>query len=289
MGHFYDLKKRMVVSSITAIATAFLILFANYMLAQWLIVLLLGTLAILSVWEYVQLVKAKKIELAFWLLAILTGLFILANYAAILDHRLSVLVQAVVVAFFFSVFLFNFYRIQGAILNVATSFFGALYIAVPIGLMLKILYPASISDHFSDGRLWLTYLIVVTKMTDMAAYFAGKSLGKAKLAPHLSPRKTVVGAIAGFFSAVVVSVLFSLISRGVPHDVFYMTLMESIVMGSFIGVFGQLGDLAESLLKRDASVKDSNAIPGFGGALDLVDSLLFTIPIVYLFMRAKGL
>lgn len=288
MGNFSDLKKRVSIASIVITAVALLILFSQYRITQLIVVFMLGALAIVAMWEYVQLVKTKEIELPFWLLATLTGLFILAHYVAIIDPRLSVLIQIVVAAFFFVVFLFNFYHIQGAILYVSTSFFGALYIALPMALMLKILYPTSISPQFVDGRLWLAYLIGVTKMTDIAAYFAGKRWGKTKLAPHLSPGKTLVGAIAGFLAAVFLSLIFYFISHLVPQNVFHLTLVESLVLGGAIGVFSQLGDLAESLLKRDAHVKDSNSMPGFGGVLDLVDSLLFTIPIVYLFLRAKA-
>ena len=141
MTYYNDLKKRVVASSISIIAVTLLIIFSQYVVAQAIITVVLGILAILGIWEYVQLVKTKKIELSFWLLAVLTALFIIANYIAIVEHSFFVLVQIVVAAFFFAVFLFNFYRTQGAILNIATSFFGALYIVIPIGLMLKILYP----------------------------------------------------------------------------------------------------------------------------------------------------
>lgn len=287
MANFVDLKNRAIVSSICILLVALMVYLSNNPIVQFLIFVVVAVLAIIGLWEYVQLLKIKQIELPFWLLAALAGLYIFTNYLAIFNSSWSVLIQVVIALFFFAVFLHNFFRVQGAIINIAASFFGAFYIVVPLGLLLKILYPAMIPSQFSDGRIWLAYLLVVTKITDVGAYFAGKLWGRSKLAPHLSPGKTMIGATAGLLSAVILSLLFFILSSFLPQDLFHLTIMQAIVLGALIGVFSQLGDLAESLLKRDADVKDSNKIPGIGGVLDLLDSLLFTIPIIYLFLRTS--
>jgi phosphatidate cytidylyltransferase len=93
----------------------------------------------------------------------------------------------------------------------------------------------------------------------------------------------VEGAIGGFCSAVALSILFCTIGRSVGWE---LSFWHAAWLGMVIGVLGQIGDLAESLLKRDASVKDSNRIPGIGGVLDLLDSVLFTSPVVYFFIRS---
>jgi phosphatidate cytidylyltransferase len=126
-------------------------------------------------------------------------------------------------------------------------------------------------------------LIAVTKITDVGAYFVGKLFGKHPLAPYLSPRKTIEGAIGGFCSAVALSLFFCIIGRSVGWD---LSVWHAAWLGMVIGILSQVGDLAESLLKRDAAVKDSNRIPGIGGVLDLLDSVLFTSPVVYFFIRA---
>jgi len=287
VANFVDLKNRAIVSSICILLVALMVYLSNNPIVQFLIFVVVAVLAIIGLWEYVQLLKIKQIELPFWLLAALAGLYIFTNYLAIFNSSWSVLIQVVIALFFFAVFLHNFFRVQGAIINIAASFFGAFYIVVPLGLLLKILYPAMIPSQFSDGRIWLAYLLVVTKITDVGAYFAGKLWGRSKLAPHLSPGKTMIGATAGLLSAVILSLLFFILSSFLPQDLFHLTIMQAIVLGALIGVFSQLGDLAESLLKRDADVKDSNKIPGIGGVLDLLDSLLFTIPIIYLFLRTS--
>ncbi len=288
MESFVDLKIRLFIGSISVIVVGFLIYFAQNPILQWVIACSVALLGITALWEYINLLKIKGIQIPFWLLASLAGIYIIANYLATQHESFLVVVNGVVVVFFFSVFLYNFYQIEGAIINIATSFFGALYIIVPLGLLLKILYPTTMNVFLHDGRLWMTYLIAVTKITDMGGYFVGKMWGKSKLAPHLSPGKTLIGGVAGFFSAILLSLLFFLMSKYWGLESFKLSLMESIILGGLIGIFSQLGDLAESLLKRDAKVKDSNSIPGVGGVLDFLDSLLFTIPILYLFLKATG-
>lgn len=131
------------------------------------------------------------------------------------------------------------------------------------------------------GPNWLLYLLLVTKISDMMGYFVGSRLGRTKLAPTISPKKSVEGAIAGLVGATVVSFLFYYFAA---VDI---TLIESIFLGIATGALAQLGDLSESLLKRDAQVKDSGNIPGLGGILDVADSLLFTTPFILLYLNYR--
>jgi phosphatidate cytidylyltransferase len=280
-----DLKKRLPWAIGSIAFVAFLIYFSQNVYLQFFLVLSVSALAVIGIWEYVQLLRSKNIEAPFWLLAVLAVCFVFANYLAVLNIGLSLVLGLVIIAFFFSLFLYHFYKIENAIINLATSFFGACYVAVPLGLMIKILYPAASTGSTTDGRVWLTYLIVVTKITDVGAYFGGKLWGTSKLAPLLSPKKTIAGSIAGFLVAVLVSILFYLFGKMMPDTLFRMNFIEALVLGGILGIFSQLGDLAESLLKRDANVKDSNKIVGLGGVLDTLDSLLFTTPIVYLYLK----
>lgn len=285
MAQFVDLKNRLVTATLSIILVSFLLYFSMNMYVQFFVFLAIAALAIVGIWEYLRMLKTKDIELPFWLLAVVAAVFIIANYLATLHLSVSLVSAMVVTAAFFAIFFYHFAKIDGALVNIPNCLFAVFYIVVPLGLMLRILYPESISSVFNDGRIWVAYLIVVTKITDVGAYFAGKLWGKSKLAPHLSPKKTLAGAFFGFFSAVVVSCCFVFLTDVTPPNLFKLNLLQALVLGAFVGVFGQLGDLAESLLKRDAHIKDSNKIPGIGGVLDLVDSLLFTAPIVYLFLR----
>ena len=115
---------------------------------------------------------------------------------------------------------------------------------------------------------------------DSAAYFVGRALGKHPLFKRVSPNKTWEGAIGGFVGAVAVFTVARFIA--LP----YLSVVQAIVCGALIGLFGQVGDLVESLLKRSAGVKDSSAlIPGHGGVLDRFDSLMFVAPLLFFYLE----
>ncbi len=134
------------------------------------------------------------------------------------------------------------------------------------------------------GTALLMYPLILTWTCDAAAYAVGKKIGKNKLMPSVSPGKTVEGAIAGVICATLVAVLYStLVLRPVAQ--LASSMMSTILFGVVISVAAQVGDLAESLLKRSAGVKDSsNLLPGHGGILDRFDSLYFVLPLAYLML-----
>ena len=131
------------------------------------------------------------------------------------------------------------------------------------------------------GMAWVLLVILVTWIADSAAYLVGRSLGRRKLAPALSPNKTVEGALGGLAGAALVAVAcFALF--GLPGGP-----LTAIGAGVALGIAGQIGDLSESLMKRQAGVKDSgHLIPGHGGILDRVDALLFALPVGWLIALA---
>ena len=123
-------------------------------------------------------------------------------------------------------------------------------------------------------------ILLAVKFTDIGAYFGGRALGRHKLIPWLSPGKTWEGLGIGMLTAGVVGLVFALVGAGVPDD---FTPLKGFCFGVILGGIGQLGDLLESLMKRDADVKDSGKlIPGFGGVLDVIDSPLLAAPFAYL-------
>lgn len=128
------------------------------------------------------------------------------------------------------------------------------------------------------GAWIVTYIFAVTWSTDAGAYFVGMRFGKHKLAPRLSPKKTVEGSIGGIVAATLVSLLWG---AGI-----HLPFWHCLLLGPIIGVLGQVGDLCESALKRDIGVKDFGMVlPGHGGILDRFDSLLFTAPIAYYYLQ----
>jgi phosphatidate cytidylyltransferase len=148
-----------------------------------------------------------------------------------------------------------------------------------------ILYIGWLLSHFialrelDFGREWVFYAFFVTFASDTFAYFIGKTWGKHQLAPAISPKKTQEGALGGIFGSIVISLLFVWLFD-MPINYGY-----AIILGILVSIFGQIGDLFESLFKRNMGIKDSgNSLPGHGGFLDRIDSLVFTGVIVYYYV-----
>jgi phosphatidate cytidylyltransferase len=161
------------------------------------------------------------------------------------------------------------YGLSGVLVNCGAACFSIIYLG-----LLGAFAPATYIDF---GPWHLLMLIFVVKCSDIGAYTAGRLFGKHKFSPVISPKKTWEGMAGGVVLAALTAVAFAVFC-----DI--MSWRLAIVFGVIFAFLGQLGDLAESMLKRDAETKDSsNSVPGFGGILDVVDSILITAPFGYLF------
>lgn len=165
---------------------------------------------------------------------------------------------------------------QPYIANVATTLLGIIYCGwFPLHL---IFLRHLSSERFHDGLGFVVLMFTAILMTDIGCYYAGRHLGKHKLAPIVSPNKTIEGSIGGAIAAVIGALIIG-----------YFLQLEwyfSVMLGFLCTVFAQIGDLCESLLKRDAGVKDSgHSLPGHGGFLDRTDSFILTIPVMYYFCK----
>ena len=157
--------------------------------------------------------------------------------------------------------------------RVASSVFGPLYIGLPIG--------AIVAVHWQFGREAMLLLLVIVIVSDTAQYYAGRALGRRPLAPSLSPKKTVEGAVGGIVAG---SAALAVLGHWWWPDA---PIAVRAALGATLVVLGITGDLFESLLKRAAGVKDSSQlIPGHGGVLDRIDALLFAAPVYYVVARA---
>lgn len=170
---------------------------------------------------------------------------------------------------------------QNAVYHISSTVFGVIYVAF-LGAHLILLreYPLTINLDYSMGASFVFLAVVVTWSGDTGAYIIGSTLGKHPLLPRVSGKKTKEGSLGGL--------LFSVAGALVARETFapYLALWQALVLGLIVGTMGQLGDLFESLVKRDMEVKDASAmIPGHGGILDRFDSLLFTAPLTYYFIR----
>jgi phosphatidate cytidylyltransferase len=161
-----------------------------------------------------------------------------------------------------------------ALHDAAVSVFAPLYIGVPLGLLA--------ATRWMLGREAALLLILTVAISDTAQYYSGRLLGRHLLAPVISPKKTIEGAVGGFAGGVA-----SLLVLGhwwLPH----MPVPWRVALGLAVAAVGIVGDLFESLLKRSVGVKDaSNVIPGHGGVLDRIDALLFAAPVFYVFVRYR--
>ena len=158
-----------------------------------------------------------------------------------------------------------------AIVGISTTMFGIFYISWFFSFLIKIRF-------LPYGTYFAAFLLLVTKMGDVGAYVIGKSIGKHTLIPRISPKKTLEGSLGGLGFSLAAALLSKLYLPFIP-------VIHLIAMGIIIGFVAQLGDLCESLIKRDCQVKDSGAnIPGLGGILDVIDSIIFATPIFYCYL-----
>ena len=167
-----------------------------------------------------------------------------------------------------------------AITAIATTLFGLMYVPWLLNFIQKInFYP----DATAEGRFYVLYFILVTKFSDLGAYVSGSLFGKHKMIPRISPGKTWEGFAGAIVISTLVSIAYMKIADAkVPH----LTLLHAIILGVILSSTAVIGDLIESLFKREAGVKDSGRLfPGIGGILDLMDSLLFNAPLMYLYLR----
>jgi phosphatidate cytidylyltransferase len=180
----------------------------------------------------------------------------------------------------FAIALWRSGEASTALASVSATVFGVVYIAMLAGFLVGVKMITDTASARNLSAKLLTTFFAIVMMTDTGAYSTGRLIGRSKLAPRISPGKTVEGAMGGFVAAVITGPACRLIFF--PE----IPLADAVVLGAAIGIVGQVGDLAESLLKRGSGVKDSSKLlPGHGGMLDRVDSILFCAPLLYYYSR----
>lgn len=158
--------------------------------------------------------------------------------------------------------------------NIAVTVFGVLYVALPMTFLVR--------TRFLNDKGWDLVILVIAaaKATDIGAYFCGTAFGHVKLAPRVSPNKTVEGAVGGVIFGVLATLA---VARGLGiKTLIGRQLLAGVAFGAVVAVASLVGDLTESLIKRSTNTKDSGRLlPSFGGMLDIVDSLLVAAPVAY--------
>lgn len=236
-----------------------------------LFILLIGTF---SFYEFAVMVKNKGADINKFLGISAVALLIADAYLQIIDFQLLVLSEVIII------FLIELFRNKGsAVQNIGSTLVGLFYIGLFSSTIILIREIYSGSLHYNDGGLLIISIFITLWVTDSAAYFLGSAFGKHKLFPRVSPNKSWEGAIAGFAFAIITMIVLQAFLLA------FLNLTDTVVLGIIVGLFGQIGDLIESLIKRDAGVKDSSGIiPGHGGIFDRFDSLIFSSPFVFIYI-----
>jgi phosphatidate cytidylyltransferase len=274
-------------STVVLWSVALIIAFSGYELAFHLLSSIFGLVAL---WEFYGMLEHKGLP-NFKVTGMICGALMLAGsfyYFGKMGPAGSYDFEVAVLLFFLlTVFgrqMFARLREDEPLQTMAYTLFGLLYVLWLFNFITKIVYllPRS-STGAVTGQFYCLYLIVVTKFSDMGAYLVGSVAGRHQMIPHISPKKTW----EGFFGALGLSLLASLALFGLmPGHLSMLTWTHATVLGLLLGFAAVIGDLAESIVKRSTGVKDSgNFLPGIGGALDLIDSLLFTAPLLFFYLR----
>jgi len=236
-------------------------------------------IALVSFQELSVMVKNKgaNVNLVFGLIAVF---ILLANqFQHFLDNQ-SLLLLIVIFAVIFELFSNN----GSPVLNIGSTLLGIFYIGLFSASLISIreFYP-NVGYLYNWGGYLIISILATIWICDSAAFFLGVAYGKHKMFPRVSPKKSWEGTISGF--------IFAIITMVAAHFIVldFLSLKDSILIGAIIGIIGQVGDLVESLLKRDCEVKDSSSlVPGHGGIFDRFDSLLLSAPVILLYLKYFG-
>jgi phosphatidate cytidylyltransferase len=237
----------------------------------WLFSLLIGTVALFALWEFLSLYFPETSSICTkGFSCLITALLLVVVYEGlpeILIVGLLGIVALIMIGFFISPIVAK-HRLP----RWAAYIFGVLY----VGLLLS---HYILLRNLENGVALVFFVILVTWLSDTGGFFVGKTWGKHPLASRLSPKKTIEGLLGGVLFSVVGAILSQLTFAP------FFSLGQCVMLGGGLALLGALGDLAESAIKRSVSVKDSGTIiPGHGGVLDRVDSLLFTGPAMYYYV-----
>lgn len=284
MEHLSNLQQRLIVGSFGVMLLLPLVAISHHPLFKWLFFFAISAVIIAALKEYYTIARGRDCRPLYKFGLTGSFLFLLALFLSSQDIIHWAWPTVVLWGMFVSAFLYYFSRDVDPFYNLAVTVFGVMYLTVPLGCLIAINY-AGVEYNVFDGRWTLLYLIMLTKITDIGAFFVGKLFGKHKMSPYISPKKTWEGAAGGLLSALTLSIGFYFFFHYqfvIPP--FPLSLNQSIWLGLLISITAQFGDLTESLLKRSVGVKDSSHVPGLGGMLDTADSLIFTAPLMYLYL-----
>lgn len=244
----------------------------------WAFLLMVLGLIVGGLYEFFHMIKRKGIPIYSYFgifIGCLIPLTIYSRFELTRNWEFLFIVLA-----FLTILLFQFARKDNAnaIVGISTTMFGVFYVSWLFSFLIRVRF---LLPGFEGVKL-VAFIVIITKAGDIGALLVGSLWGKHPLFPSISPNKSVEGCIGSFcFSTIAAVLCNALLPPGL------LPLWKVALMGVFLGGIGQLGDICESLVKRDCNLKDSGKfLPGLGGVLDIIDSLLFSVPLFYLYMSS---
>ena len=275
------------ISTLVLWSIALAIAFSGYEILFWLLISAFGLVALLEFYRMLDHASLPNFKIT----GLICGAIMLAgsfHYFSTIGPAASYDFELTILLFFllmmFARQMFARLRHDEPLQTMVYTLFGLLYVLWLFNFTTKILYLTPRSSFGAvTGQFYCLYLIAVTKFSDMGAYLTGSAIGRHLMAPQITARKTW----EGFFGALAFAVLCSLmLFKLMPEHLSMLTWTHATILGLLLGFAAVIGDLAESVLKRSTGVKDSGGLlPGIGGALDLIDSLLFTAPLLFFYLR----
>jgi len=236
--------------------------------------------SLIALYEFYRLVGHKDVSPHVWIGILAGAILLLFHYGNICPDIVIIKWNHILIGLVLLIgFLELFSGKEHATGNIAFTLAGILYIPLLLGTMVSL---REIESGGAEIGYNLVIVLFVSVWTcDSAAYVFGKKWGKSKILERVSPKKTWVGGIAGFITAIAVAILFHQ-THFFPENT--ISIYHAAGIGAIVGIFGQAGDFVESMMKRDAGVKDSGTfLLGHGGVLDRFDSLIVATPLVYLY------
>lgn len=256
--------------------------------SDWGFFLLILFVALVALYEYFHMLKEQGAPVFTLTGMLCAAVYMFSSFLHLRSHDGRPFPDlAVLVGFLFLIFIRQMFRRAAhrePLEAVAYTVFGLLYIPWLFNFVTKIIYlPPPTATGEPTGQYYVIFLLLVTKFSDMGAYVFGSLFGRHPFVPHISPKKTWEGFFGALFSALLGGYwLYAMI----PDRLAALRFEDVTVLALGLGLVAVVGDLAESIIKRSTRAKDSSdVLPGIGGTLDLIDSVLFTAPLMYFYLR----